>query len=653
MPPFSLKIFIPAAGMGERLRPITNHIPKPLLPILGRPLIEIILERVSEISSGKIGINLHYRSEDLRQWILDSSYANRITFFHENPLLGTGGALKNAEDFLSDGHFLVYNSDILSDVDCVRLIETHLSAGNIATLAVHDYQKFNNLLIDENGFFKEITKRPSPTPLTQKEGTRGMIENTSSHKNILAFTGIAVYSPEILKFLPNKISHATIAWIAASKSGHKIQTLDFTGCYWKDIGTPASYASAIIDMLRANGETVYIHPSVKECSAVDIDGYIVIERESTLTKGSSLRNCIMLQGSTAYPSVSPLTKEGIKGGYVSEGGVLENCIIGPDFKIDLSESEMMESFRKDGKILIGTGGSDRKYYRIKNNTTSSVLMECRMDDPDFIRHIEYSRFLSGLSVPVPELLDTNTTMMKATFEDLGDISLYSWLKCRRSNVKIEAMYCRVVDIAVLLHTKATERLSECSLLHNRIFDYDHFRWETDYFLEKFVKGVKKIRVNDNSDLQDELHRIALKADSFKKTLIHRDFQSQNIMITKEVPRLIDYQGMRIGPPAYDIASILWDPYYRLEDRLRDRILKHYLAEIKNITDYNEKEFMNALLLCRLQRHMQALGAYGFLSYVKGKRYFLKHVPEALRLLKEDTYRTKKEYPALNKLVSQL
>ena len=93
---FPLNIFLPAAGLGERLRPITNHLPKPLLPVLGRSLIEIILERLTAVCSGKIGINLYYKAGMLRDWAANSNYGDRIRFFPEDPILGTGGALKNA-----------------------------------------------------------------------------------------------------------------------------------------------------------------------------------------------------------------------------------------------------------------------------------------------------------------------------------------------------------------------------------------------------------------------------------------------------------------------------------------------------------------------------------------------------------------------------
>jgi aminoglycoside/choline kinase family phosphotransferase len=138
-------------------------------------------------------------------------------------------------------------------------------------------------------------------------------------------------------------------------------------------------------------------------------------------------------------------------------------------------------------------------------------------------------------------------------------------------------------------------------------------------------------------------------------VIHRDFQSQNVMITAGgIPRVIDFQGARMAPGAYDVASILWDPYCRLDDGLRDRLIEYYVTEMKIRSEgFNERVFLDSLIPCRLQRHMQALGAYGFLSVVKGKKYFEKHIPEALRLLKEETSAVKNDYPELYKLAQNL
>ncbi len=667
MPKFPVNIFLPAAGLGERLRPITNHMPKPLLPVLGRPLIEIILERLTTSCSGRIGINLHYKPDMLRAWARGSAYADHIEFFPENIILGTGGALKNAEAFLSKGPFLVHNSDILLNIDFSRLIETHLSSGNIATLATHDLPKYNNVVVDEKGFLIDVENPGTSTPDPKTAGKK------------VAYTGIAVYSPEILRFLPPGVSHATVAWVAAAAAGHSVKALDFTGCSWNDIGTPATYAVGILDALRENGETIYLSSSAK-CGDIEPDGYMVVEAKSEIAGGARLRNCIVLPGARV-------------------SGTHKNRILGPDYSIELSESEMQptlhaaeqkrvslseplferyfgesqmplsqpsppagegggEGAASEGKsdrgrmwadaILIGLGGSDRRYFRVRNGSRTAVLMECRPDDPDYERHLVYTRFFAAHTVPVPKLISTDEARKAALFEDLGDTSLYSYMKLPRSNGHIGDIYRRVLDILVKLHAKATENIHECPLLQARIFDYDYLRWETGYFLERFVLGLKKMPLSNRQPLDDEFHRLAQNVDSFPKGVIHRDFQCQNIMITHGgVPRVIDFQGARMAPAAYDVASILWDPYHRLDDSVREGLIEYYVSEMKKHSKgFNEKTFFDSLILCRLQRHMQALGAYGFLSEVKGKKYFLKHVPEALRLLREETTLAKDEYPEL-------
>jgi NDP-sugar pyrophosphorylase family protein/aminoglycoside/choline kinase family phosphotransferase len=650
-----LNVFILAAGLGERLRPITNHIPKPLLPVLGKPVLESVLEKVSALPVAGIGVNLHYKKELIEQWIKQSAFNDKVTLFPENPVLGTGGALRNAEGFLRDSAFLVHNADILSDIDLEKLIAFHAASGNFATLAVHNFPKFNNLVIDENGYLTEIGAMCS---LCRAPGSR-----------LVAFTGIAVYTPLFLKVLPEGPSSVVHAWTEVISSGQRIGTYDVSGCYWTDIGTPASYAKAVITELRNNGETVYVHSSVDSCRNVEIDGYTVIEQGSMLSKGLSLRNCIVLPETrietkesessepecflTLFwgkgPGDTPLKPRAKKGDWS-----FENCILGPDYTIALKESDLF-ALTEDNAVLIGTGGSDRQYFRAKKNGQTTVRMQCPNNDPDFQRHIVYTHFFLKNSIPVPEIIETDSDNKTALFEDVGDLSLYSWLKCPREQRQIEELYKRVLDIAVLIHTTATEHRAECSLLQARIFDYDHLRWETRYFIERFVEGLRDIKIYRASELDEELHKLALKVVSFHKTIIHRDFQSQNIMIAQGgIPKLLDFQGARIGPPAYDVASLLWDPYYRLEKNTRERLLGYYMRKMgESARWFNERDFRETLLFCRLQRHMQALGAYGFLSKSKGKNYFLNHIPEGLRLLREDLSEAHNEFPVLDALVKRL
>ena len=693
----NLSVFIPAAGLGERLRPITDHIPKPLLPILGKPVLESVLEKVSGLPVTAIGVNLHYKKEAIEQWISQSAFGSKVVLFPEDPVLGTGGALKNAEGFLKDGAFLVHNADILSDIDLEKLIDFHISSKNLATLAVHNHPEFNRLILDSNGLLKDIIKHAHPNPPTsssrevEENGLRstgrestGILPSSNSLPlkippspggmgfgggGFLAFTGIAVYAPEFLKVLPEGASSVVHAWTKAISSGQRIGTYDVTGCSWTDIGTPASYAKAVINELRNNGETVYIHPSVGSCKNVEMDGYAVIEKGSMLSNGLSLHNCIVLPGTEieteSREDTGPecfLTLFWGKGrGDTSHAFPVdmgrksfENCILGPDFTIVLKESDLFD-ISGDNAVLIGTGGSDRKYFRVKKNGCSAVLMQCPEGDTDYERHLEYTLFFTKYSLPVPELIEREPDRKRAFFEDIGHLSLYGWLKCRREQNELKEMYRKVLDIPVLLHTTATEHIPECPSLQKRIFDYEHLRWETGYFIERFVKGIAHIKISDVAALDDEFHGLALKVDSFHKTIVHRDFQSQNIMIAKGgIPRLLDYQGARIGPPAYDVVSLLWDPYYRLYDKTREQLLAYYISRISGSAQwFNEKEFGETLLPCRMQRHMQALGAYGFLSSVKGKNYFLKYIPEGLRLLREDLSAAKKEYPALDALVKKL
>lgn len=628
-----LNVFILAAGSGERLRPITDYIPKPLIPVLGKPVLQTVLERISDLPVNKIGINLHSHKEVIENWVVQSAFTDKIELFPEEPILGTGGALQNAAALLlQDGIFLVHNADILSDIALEKIIEAHLSSENLVTLAVHDYPQFNTVAVDEKGSLLGV-------------GKKNIVPSQSARW--LAFTGIAVYSPDFLTFLHHKASSVVDAWLKTLSAGHKIGTFDVTGCYWIDIGTPASYAKAVIDKLRDNGETIYIAPSVGGCEHAALDGYVVIENNNLLDQDIALKNAIVLPGS-----------------HVIGDSNYTNCLIGPGFKIDLTESDMFGSSDIPGAPLIGTGGSDRKYYRITKDNTPAVLMQSTAEDPDFQRHIEYTIFYKKHSIPVPELIDVDFERMSALFEDLGDLSLYSWLKCKRGIEQVEHMYKQVLDMLISIHSGTYQHIAECPMLHKRLFDYEHLRWETSYFVESFVEGFMGMRIDNLSALHDEFHRLALLVDSFPKTIVHRDFQSQNIMITKgTIPRLLDYQGARIGPPAYDLVSILWDPYYRLDDAFRENLLDYYIKIITNppqspftkggLRRITQEEFLKTILPCRLQRHMQALGAYGFLSLKKGKRYFLKYVPEGLRLLKEDAELAREIYPVLYNLALKL
>lgn len=643
-----INAFILAAGRGERLGPITGHIPKPLLPILGRPIIDLIISKLSLLNPERYAVNVHYKSDLLSSYLSTVSPVGKIVLFPERTLLGTGGALKNAASLLRQGIFIAHNADILSDIDLKRLLDYHSESGHVATLAVHDYPLYNNVWIDRDGNLLRIGSSP-PGPHAQDA-------------RCIAFTGIAAYSPEFLDYLPDGFSHVTDAWQRAAADG-QVSCLDFTGSAWSDIGTPAAYAKAVFSALRVDGETIFIHPSA-DCGEALFGFDAILEKEVSISGAPFLKRCIVLPGTS-----------------IAETSVVINSINGPDFSIsldagimpssDVLPNEVAASLLDRGDSIsppqsIGSGGSDRRYYRIITDNGSAVLMVSPRQDPDFIRHITFSSFFRLHGLPVPALIsstigtDPDRTGQQeiyssALFEDLGDLSLYSWLHCRREAPRVDDIYRRILDMVILLHTRITDNAAECPLLVSRSFDYEHLRWESSYFMEQFVFGVKGLARTGDKDLNTEFDRLAKYLAAEPKTIVHRDCQSQNIMITAgDIPRVIDYQGARLGPPAYDIASLLWDPYVDLPSDQRDHLLLYYRHGMSHESStFADGKFLESLLPCRLQRHMQALGAYGYLSRVKKKKYFLKFVPRCLRYLQEAATSCRQEYPLLYSMIKAM
>src|SRR5437660_3426191 len=156
-----------------------------------------------------------------------------------------------------------------------------------------------------------------------------------------------------------------------------------------------------------------------------------------------------------------------------------------------------------------------------------------------------------------------------------------------------------------------------------------YLWEQNYFFENCLGRyfeVEKAEIDTLAGLS-ALQKIAEKLAQLPRVLVHRDFQSQNILLRNGQAYLIDFQGMRPGLAHYDMASLLYAPYVDRSEAERDELLEHYCREKPGA------DFMETLRLCVMQRLMQALGAYGFLGLVKGHKQFLEHVPAAVKSLR--------------------
>jgi aminoglycoside/choline kinase family phosphotransferase len=213
-------------------------------------------------------------------------------------------------------------------------------------------------------------------------------------------------------------------------------------------------------------------------------------------------------------------------------------------------------------------------------------------------------------------------------EDLGESDLFSyrgetWLVRR-------AFYESALDEVGKLH-----RLPESICIEMRQhlpaeFNAALYLWEQNYFFENCLGRYFEIDQTkiDNAAKLPCFAEIADELANQSRVLVHRDFQSQNILIRNGQAYLIDFQGMRPGLAQYDLASLLYDPYVDLIEAEREELLEHYCGE-KPSDDFRE-----TLRLCAMQRLMQALGAYGFLGLVKGHTHFLQHIPKAVNSLRE-------------------
>ena len=187
-----------AAGMGTRLKPLTDTMPKALVPVGGKPLLQHVIEKLRDAGFDEIIINIHHFGEQIIEFVVsENKFKIRIEFSDErDKLLDTGGAIKKASWFFDDGRpFLLHNVDILSNIDLKQLYNSHLKSNSPATLVCSDRQTSRYLLVDADnrlkGWINDKTgETKSPIPFLQPENYRK-----------LAFSGIHILHPSICNLM--------------------------------------------------------------------------------------------------------------------------------------------------------------------------------------------------------------------------------------------------------------------------------------------------------------------------------------------------------------------------------------------------------------------------------------------------------------------
>ena len=279
--------FVLAAGLGKRLRPLTEDLPKPLIPIFQKPLITFALDHLIELGMERFVVNTHKRAELFESFFCDNEYeGHSVALVHEPDLLETGGGIKNAERFLGSDLFLTYSGDILTDVNLQALIDEHFRRANDVTLALR-----------ETGLASDVALRDHRVvDIANRYGTTGNLD----------FANVAVWKPNVFEQIPprQRISFISIVadWIG---KGGKIGGLVMNDGKWFNIGSRAEYLDVHRTILREHWRPYYIRARewperVSKSALVDpsaqVRGCSVVGENCQVGAGAVLEDTILWPG---------------------------------------------------------------------------------------------------------------------------------------------------------------------------------------------------------------------------------------------------------------------------------------------------------------------------------------------------------------------
>lgn len=316
------KAMIMAAGVGSRLDPLTQDVPKPLVPIANCPVMDILFERLLEIGVKDVVANTHYKAEKIIERYKNNKMDINFSHVHEEELSGTAGGVKKCQFFFNEGEdFLVLSADGLSNADLKAGIEAHKKSGAIVSMgvkkiAMEEIPHFGVVVTDKKGFVKEFQEKPS----------------IKDAKSDCINTGIYIFNYEIFKYIPADTFYdfAKNVFPDLLSKGIKINTFPVEE-YWSDIGTIDQYIQSINDLFKdlykinhseiiktpkgsyIIGNGSYIAPSVL------IFGNNVIGKDCIIGKNVLLQNCIIWDDVEIHDNV-----------------ILKNCIIASHCEIKIN-----------------------------------------------------------------------------------------------------------------------------------------------------------------------------------------------------------------------------------------------------------------------------------------------------------------------------
>jgi NDP-sugar pyrophosphorylase family protein/aminoglycoside/choline kinase family phosphotransferase len=354
--------------------------------------------------------------------------------------------------------------------------------------------------------------------------------------------------------------------------------------------------------------------------------------------------------------------------YIPKGRYWKDLGTPERYKLAVFDKMAPEAFKQafpgmSGNNIVRTelygDGSDRKWYRVNRGNQSLVMADhgIRQDDSasETDAFVAIGLHLHTKGIPVPKIYTYDTFSGHVFMEDLGDINLQSFLKNSENQDSVVSHYKLLIRHIGKLSMNGVEGFDPRWTYQTADYNKDLIiEKECRYFVDAFLKGYFGMDIRFQ-DLEDEFISLADRALKFSiNGFMHRDLQSRNIMVKNNRFYFIDFQGGRLGPIQYDLASLLIDPYVNLSRKVQEILLEFGVETLSPLIRIDPDKFLSCYHYCAITRNLQILGAFGFLGRIKKKPYFEKYIPNAIKSLKQNLFNLNTiELPGLKAVVKKL
>ena len=282
-------------------------------------------------------------------------------------------------------------------------------------------------------------------------------------------------------------------------------------------------------------------------------------------------------------------------------------------------------------------GSERSFYRVSDRKVSLVLVWSPLEDQRFPNendsYVYMGKHLLEKGIPVPEIYGYWRVEGLTLLEDLGSVHLQDAVQS--ADKRSIGLYRQAVELLLRMQIEATQDLDTSYCFDAPVYDPPFIiRRELEYFRLSFLEGALGLEI-DSAYLEGDFSLLATRAGEVggQPFFMHRDFQSRNLMVKGDLIYLIDFQGARLGPPQYDLASLLLDPYVQLPEFIQNELLRLYSRNLSELTGMSVDEFKYRFSHVALCRNLQILAAFSFLTKRKGRPHFAQYIMPAWRSLR--------------------